>query len=375
MCKKLYHFPAWLAVCGLFILLFTPSGKAATTVVKIANYIFNPTNITINAGDTVVWSNTVTTAHDTTSSTNLWASTALPLGGTFSFTFTNAGYYPYICVAHIVAHPEQTGTVSVVSIALPPTVTITNPANTALFVISPTNILLQASASGNGGSTVTNVQFFSNTTNLIGAKSTAPFSVTFSNVAPGTYALTAKATANNNMSTTSSIVNITVNAAPTVTITNPPGNASFTAPASVTIQASANDDGSVTNVQFLVGATVISNRTTAPYAATTNGLPAGTYTLTAIAADNLGIKATNTISISVTNPPPNTVTLLNPLISGSKFLFSFQTQSGYTYSVLGNTNLATTNWQTLQLFPGSGNSVTVSNTVSAAQQFYRVSAQ
>lgn len=157
---------------------------AATHVVTIGNYWFNPTNITINPGDTIVWSNTVLTAHDSTSSSGLWSSPAtLTQGKTFSFTFTNVGLYPYICAQHIISNPEQTGTVSVASSA---------------------------------------------------------------------------------------------NLPPTVLITNPPNGTVFGAPANVTIQASATDsDGSVTNVQFLVGATVLANDNSAPYAATTNGLPAG----------------------------------------------------------------------------------------------------
>jgi len=99
-----------------------------TRLVKMGNYSFAPTNLTINSGDTVLWSNAVVTAHDTTSSTGLWASPTFGSPNTYSLNFTNAGYYPYICSVHIVAHPEQTGSVTVVSSGLPPTpVTILNP--------------------------------------------------------------------------------------------------------------------------------------------------------------------------------------------------------------------------------------------------------
>ncbi len=50
------------------------------------------------------------------------------------------------------------------------------------------------------------------------------------------------------------IIVAAANVPPTVTITNPASGTVFAAPASVTIQASASDsDGTVTNVQFLVG--------------------------------------------------------------------------------------------------------------------------
>lgn len=107
---------------------------------------------------------------------------------------------------------------------------------------------------------------------------------------------------------------------PSVTITNPPNNSIFTAPANVTIQASASDsDGTVTNVQFLVGATVLANVTTAPFSAVTNNMPAGSYTLSAIASDNGGARATNQINILVNAPNlPPSVSITNP-IAGAKF--------------------------------------------------------
>ena len=94
-----------------------------------------------------------------------------------------------------------------------------------------------------------------------------------------------------------------VNVAPSVSITNPANGTVFASGATIQIGASASDsDGSVTNVAFLVGANLISNDTTSPYSATTN-LSVGNYTLFAVATDNAGAKATNSISISVSAPP------------------------------------------------------------------------
>jgi len=259
---------------------------AATNIVKIGDYFYDPTNITINVGDTIKWTNTVLTAHDTTQQTNLWASPQLTFHQTFSFTFTNAGFYPYICALHIAAHPEQTGTVSV--------------------VVAPNN-------------------------------------------------------------------------PPTVIITNPPNGAIFAAPANVTIQASASDSdvgGSVTNVQFLAGSTVVGNDTTSPYSATTNGLPVGSYTLSAVASDNNGARATNSISITVTNPPPSPVALLNPTFSGNTFRFSFATQTGYTYSAQFAPSLNPVSWFTFTNLVGNGSVVQVTDSsLTNALRYYRVGAQ
>src|SRR5664280_201517 len=107
------------------------------------------------------------------------------------------------------------------------------------------------------------------------------------------------------------------NVPPIVTITNPVSGTVFAAPANVAIQASASDtDGTVTNVQFLVGSTVLSNDAAAPFFAVTNNLAAGSYTLSAIASDKSGAKATNSVSIVVDTPP--SVTITNPA-SGTVF--------------------------------------------------------
>src|SRR5450759_460564 len=95
------------------------------------------------------------------------------------------------------------------------------------------------------------------------------------------------------------------NLPPNVAITNPVSGTVFAAPATVTIQASASDsDGTVTNVQFLVDANVVTNDPTAPFSAITNNLAVGSHTLSAVASDNNGVKATNAATISVVTPVP-----------------------------------------------------------------------
>jgi hypothetical protein len=87
-----------------------------------------------------------------------------------------------------------------------PAVTITNPANGAVFA-APANVNIGATATVSSG-TVTNVQFFTNGVAL-GSRQTAPFTLTASNLAAGSYALKAAATAGG-ISATSSVVNVTV---------------------------------------------------------------------------------------------------------------------------------------------------------------------
>ncbi|HVL18419.1 MAG TPA: Ig-like domain-containing protein, partial [Gemmatimonadales bacterium] len=96
--------------------------------------------------------------------------------------------------------------------------------------------------------------------------------------------------------TASAPVSITVtgNVAPTVSITNPASGASFRARSNITIAASAQDsDGSIAQVTFLNGTTVLGTDATAPYSFTWNSVPTGSYTLRARATDNGGATTTS----------------------------------------------------------------------------------
>jgi len=180
---------------------------------------------------------------------------------------------------------------------VPPTVAITSPTNSASFT-SPAIVPITATA-GDADGSVTNVAFFDGTT-FLGGTNNAPYTITAS-LSSGPHALTAVATDNLGLSTTSTVVNVTVNvgnAPPSVTITNPVDNAVFGNTASVTVQASASDsDGSVTNVQFFNGAVLLANFSTSPYSfsgtAIAGKFSLGTNTLTAVAKDYLGNSATS----------------------------------------------------------------------------------
>lgn len=163
-----------------------------------------------------------------------------------------------------------------------------------------------------------------------------------------------------------------------VAITNPAPDAVFSPPATFVIEASAADTaGVITNVQFLVNGSVIGSSSSAPYQATASNLGLGTYTLTAVASDNTGLRATNSINITVGQAPPSAVTISDPSLSGSTFSFSFGTQVGYTYVGQFTTMLAPTNtWQTFTNLTGSGATVRVTDsTATDSQRYYRVVAQ
>ncbi|MDB5257377.1 MAG: large protein [Chitinophagaceae bacterium] len=187
-----------------------------------------------------------------------------------------------------------------------PTVSITSPANNASFN-APASITINANAADADG-TVSKVDFYNGTT-LLGTDNSSPYSYSWTGVAAGTYNITAKATDNSNATTTSAVVTVTVttvtvpNQAPTVSITSPANGASFTAPASITINANATDaDGTVSKVDFYNGTTLLGTDNSSPYSFSWTNVAAGSYTITAKATDNLNATTTSS-SVTVTVNP------------------------------------------------------------------------
>lgn len=172
------------------------------------------------------------------------------------------------------------------------------------------------------------------------------------------------------------IGDVTVEAAsqpPTVAITNLAAGAVFSAPATITLRAAVTKGtGTVTNVQFLVNTTILTNKTAAPFFATAGNLAAGNYTFSAIVADNEGLKATNSVSISVVTPVTTMLTNLT-LISGTNFQFSYLVNTGLSYVVQISTNLASANWVSLVTNVAASNPVVfVDKRATNNPGFYRV---
>ena len=91
------------------------------------------------------------------------------------------------------------------------------------------------------------------------------------------------------------------NTPPTVSITAPAAGATFTAPANITLTATAADtDGSVSKVEFFQGATKLGEALSGPYTITWSNVGVGAYSLTARATDNAGATTTSSaVSITV----------------------------------------------------------------------------
>lgn len=195
---------------GCFCALTAPALTATVGVGNANTDTFTPAVTNITAGDTVswVWNSSSILFHDSTSTNPAltWSSpTTNRTGYVFSFTFTNAGSYPYLCTVHTLQH--MTGAVIVAAAPLPPTVAITNPANGAVFS-ALANIKLGASATASGGS-VTNVRFLQGAAVLTNLTA-APYAYTVSNLAAASYTFSAVATDSGGLSATNSITNSVV---------------------------------------------------------------------------------------------------------------------------------------------------------------------
>jgi plastocyanin len=249
-----------------------------TTNVSIGDNFFSPATVTLNVNDQVKWSWTgaALNTHSSTSDTaGLWDS-GIRNGGASPFTnrFTTAGTFPYRCTVHSLT---QKGTITVLAPAVPPTISITNPAD-GLVLAAPAGLALQATA--------------------------------------------------------------------------------------------ADSDGTVTNVQFFQGATLLGGRAAAPYALGVSNLATGDYGFSAVATDSTGLKATNAVTIHVVTAGP--VLLSSPqLIGPGTFQFNYTANAGLRYLVQRSGDFA--NWTGLRTNTAAGSSVNfVDTNAPAGPAFYRV---
>ena len=169
-----------------------------------------------------------------------------------------------------------------------PQVNITAPQQGATFTVGD-NLSLTANASDSDGQ-VTKVAFLVDGI-AVGEDNTAPYAINWTAI-EGNHIITAIVTDDDNATTTSSAVSITVqgngNQLPTVVITSPANNSSFTDGQNVTVTANASDaDGSISKLEFYVDGSLIAEDTSAPFSVdwTATG---GNHTLTAKATDNEG---------------------------------------------------------------------------------------
>jgi Bacterial Ig domain len=234
----------------------------------------------------------------------------------------------------------------------PPDVTITQPTDGSDIWGTVT---IRATATDDG--TVSKVEFFVGATS-IGTDTSSPFEVSWSSsgVLDGEHTISATATDNNDETGTDSVTVTVDNVdnSPEVTITEPEGGDTVSG-SSVTIAATAVDDGSVAKVEFFVDGTLVGTDTVSPYAISwdSTGVSDAGHSILAKATDDAGKTGTDSITVTVNNAPPSlSVTSISPN----------QVRDGKSVNVtVTGTGFAADG--SLTLANGSGPAVTVSNVV------------
>jgi len=164
------------------------------------------------------------------------------------------------------------------------------------------------------------------------------------------------------------------NQPPLVAITNPVSGATFSAPWTSTMQATASDPnpgGSVTKVEFFNNSTLLGSVASSPFNLTVSNLPAANYALTAVATDNLGATNTSaTVTVSVVTPV--SIVVSDPQqLPPTEFRFTYTANAGLRYAVERSAIL--TNFVRLLTNTATGSSVTFTDSAAGgSQNFYRV---
>src|ERR1043166_8233258 len=178
-----------LPIIACLIVVTCPS-RAANVAIDMLDFSFSPKTKTVNVGDTVTWVNTGISHHTATATDGGgFNSGTLSKNQSFSFTFTKAGSFSYICELH--QSRGMTGAITVQSATAPPAVSIIAPHTGDTFNNRDT-VTITADASATAPATVVKVEFFDGA-NLIGRATTSPFSINFQ-FQPGNPVLSAKVT-------------------------------------------------------------------------------------------------------------------------------------------------------------------------------------
>jgi plastocyanin len=85
------------------------AAPARAVTIKITNFDFSPTVITVPAGTQITWLNQDDDAHDIVADAGGFRSTPLDTGDSYAFTFSHPGTYGYHCGLH----PHMVGKVVV----------------------------------------------------------------------------------------------------------------------------------------------------------------------------------------------------------------------------------------------------------------------
>ena len=81
-----------------------PAAPASGNAVNIDNFAFAPATLTVHAGSTVTWTNRDEEPHTVVANDGSFHSPGMDSQATFSYTFTKAGTFDYVCSIHPFMH-------------------------------------------------------------------------------------------------------------------------------------------------------------------------------------------------------------------------------------------------------------------------------
>ncbi len=230
---------------------------------------------------------------------------AIDTGSPYSVTWSNPTDGPHVLTATAqdnTGHSTTTAGVSV-TVAIPPTVAVTAPANGS--VLFGTSVAVNATASDNDA--IVGVQFTLDGANLGPEDTTAPYQLTWNSTsAPdGPHVLAALARDPAGHVSSQSVAIVVDNTPPAAAMTAP-ANGALLAGTSIPVSATATDARGIAGVQFLLdGANLGARDTQSPYSVTWSNPIDGSHVLTATAQDNTGHFTTATsVAVIVDNTPP-----------------------------------------------------------------------
>ena len=194
-------------------------------------------------------------------------------------------------------------------------VSLTTPWNGQVFN-RPGSISVTANASISGG-TISQVDFYEDGILLGTGALTGPnqYNLVRNGASSGRHFLTAVATDNNGVKTTSAQVSVIVNDPPVINLISPAGGSVFSAPANLSLTANTSDwEGSVIKVDFYANGSLIGTKSSHgvnQFDLTWSNVAAGNYSITAVATDNhLATKISAPVVLRVNAAP--TVSVVAP---------------------------------------------------------------
>ena len=90
----------------------SPAPTTAVALIEMGDNFFDPAQLTVKVGTTVTWKVVGQSTHDLAARDGSFIDRTMSFGQTFSFTFTKAGTYAYVCMQH--EGDGMTGAVTVV---------------------------------------------------------------------------------------------------------------------------------------------------------------------------------------------------------------------------------------------------------------------